>query len=236
METPFLETLWSDGGFGSVVAGSAFFGAPQSSVQRPQNPCLKGFRLFRAIWGQVSGAPQTPIQRRWIQVRVGFWQDAFFADLIFLSRQIFSLILSPIFSPHFVERRVVEKKVPRKIFQEIDTAKIPDIFLQRGAGQQLPTLGPLILTFAEKKLRNKNQSGKNLQMGDVVGQPYWGYGLDSRCESPGHLGHARGTLESSSFLRKSLLVLTLALKGTNLRGQTEHFGRFSLIFADSRLF
>ena len=51
-------------GVGSVVVESAFLGRPDFQSRGPQTLILKG---FGAILGPKSGAPQTQIQRPWIQ-------------------------------------------------------------------------------------------------------------------------------------------------------------------------
>ena len=59
-------------------------------------------------------------------IRVGFWQNGFFADFCFWAAGFFSRILSPIFSPHFCG-----EKVPRKILQENPRQSPPNFIQQK---------------------------------------------------------------------------------------------------------
>ena len=70
-------------------------------------------------------------------VRVGFWQNGFFADFLFLSRRIFSRILSPDFFSSFLWRKCPEKsskKIPGKILQHLYN-KNPRHISAEGPGQ-----------------------------------------------------------------------------------------------------
>ena len=67
-------------------------------------------------------------------VRVGFWQNGFFADLYFSGAGVFRGFSRRIFSPHFCGNKCPERssrKIPGKILQKLYN-KIPDTFLQRG--------------------------------------------------------------------------------------------------------
>ena len=67
-------------------------------------------------------------------VRVGFWQNGFFADFYFWAAGFFRGFCRRMFSPHFCGEKCPEKssrKIPDKILKMLYN-KIPDTFLQRG--------------------------------------------------------------------------------------------------------
>ena len=75
------------------------------------------------------------LQRVFTLVRVGFWQNGFFAEFFFfLPPDFFADFVAGIFSPHFVGKSAQKNppgKSPAKS-SKFCTAKIPDTFLQRG--------------------------------------------------------------------------------------------------------
>ena len=96
-------------------------------------------------------------------IRVGFWQNGFFADFYFWAAEFFRGFSRRIFSPHFCGKKCPEKssrKIPAKS-SKIYTTKILRHISAEWPGQKL--------TQKKKRLKPQNKRLENVEITQKVG-------------------------------------------------------------------
>ena len=115
------------------------WGKPKKSILRPtepQNPWKRRGKHKKQRNTSQRKNKEFPSKEN---VRLGFWQNGFFADFYFWAAGFFRGFCRRIFSPHFCGKKCPEKsskKIPGKILQNLYN-KNPQHISAEGPGQKM---------------------------------------------------------------------------------------------------